>query len=89
MNERRQLIYDNNVDVMDILGPLYSWSSTDKTCMLIRERGEIKVDFYPHTGKWKFTINHAQKIYTGHAGLFIRWYDERRINPLPFIGEFM
>lgn len=81
MNERRQKIYDVNIEIMDLLCPNYTWANSadnEPTCMLIRELNCIKVDFYPHTGKWKYTKNHKQYILMGGAAEFIKWYNEHR-----------
>ncbi len=68
----RQKNYDNNIAVMDLVGPKYHWTDVNKSCMLIKEYGNLKVDFYPHTGKWKHTVNHRQKVHNGDAGSFIK-----------------
>lgn len=93
MNERRQLMYDNNIEVIERFGPRYTWSSDDKSCMLIREYEELKIDFYPHTGKWKEAgKGRKDQIMYGGVGTFIKWYDERlkELNiVIPCIGEFL
>lgn len=79
MNERRQKIYDNNVEVMRLIGPVYNWSDDTKTRMLIREHNCIKIDFYPHTGKWKHSNKRGtQFILSGDAGDFIKWYNRNK-----------
>lgn len=40
---------------------------------LLRESGKPKVDFYPHTGRWKV----GNKMYRGGALAFYRWYQGR------------
>ena len=78
MNERRQKIYENNIEVIELLGPRYTWSSDEKSCMLIRENEKLKIDFYPHTGKWKKAKEgRKDQIMYGGAGSFIKWYNDQ------------
>lgn len=40
------------------------------TVCLFREKGFPKVDFYPHTGRWK----QGNKVFKGGAISFVNWY---------------
>ncbi len=81
MTEYKQQKYDENIEIMNLIGSNYLWADPDvKTCILIREPGCIKVDFYPHTGKWKHTKGRRQIIMTGGADAFIKWYNENKEN---------
>ncbi len=42
--------------------------------VLFREVGKPKIDFYPHSGKWKS----GNKIYNGGAQSFLNWYKKQR-----------
>lgn len=44
-----------------------------ETVCLFREQGKPKVDFYPHTGRWKS----GTKMYRGGANAFCAWYDKQ------------
>jgi hypothetical protein len=44
-----------------------------RTVCLFREEGKPKVDFYPHTGRWK--VKH--RMYKGGAASFISWYSKQ------------
>lgn len=78
-SEYRNKCYKDNVEVMDLVGPPYTWSN-NKTCMLIREDRMPSVDYYPSTNKWKHSNN---RIFFGNAGTFLKWY-----NSLNVRGEF-
>ena len=43
------------------------------TTYLLRESGKPKVDFYPHTGRWKA----GNKMHRGGAIAFHKWYQGR------------
>lgn len=81
MNDRRHKIYINNIEVMNLLCPNYKWAGDldEPTCMLIRENNCVKVDFYPHTGRWKYTDKKGfQHVLSGGAALFVYWYREHK-----------
>ena len=63
--ERHANMFTKNVQIIDQSGMKYEWSSNDKTCMLFRDG--IKIDFYPHTGRWKYN----NKMHKGGAGKMI------------------
>ena len=44
-----------------------------ETVCLFRETGKPKIDFYPHTGRWKS----KNKIHRGGAISFINWYSKQ------------
>ena len=46
---------------------------TKETVFLLRESGRPKVDFYPHTGRWKV----GNKMHRGGAMAFHKWYQGR------------
>lgn len=43
------------------------------TVALFREWKKPKVDFYPHTGRWKV----QNKVYSGGADSFLAWYKKQ------------
>jgi len=77
--ERHQLKYSENTErVFDHFGPEgmhWQWNS-DKTAMMFREKGKPKVDFFPHTGRWKVG-GPKQEVLSGGAGKFQLWYEKQ------------
>lgn len=45
-----------------------------ETAVLFREPGKPKIDFYPHTGRWKA----GNKMMRGGAKAFLAWYHRQR-----------
>jgi hypothetical protein len=45
-------------------------------CLIFRETGYPKVDFYPSTGQWR--IPGKKKTYGGGAESFIEWYEKQK-----------
>jgi hypothetical protein len=43
------------------------------TVCLFREKDKPKVDFYPHTGRWKA----GNKMYKGGGVSFLNWYKKQ------------
>ena len=43
-------------------------------CMLFREKGKPKVDFYPSTGRWRRSDCRGSKAIGGGAEAFLNWY---------------
>ena len=68
--ERHLKWWLRNVKIIKQANIHYTWSSQNQTCMLFREK--VNVDFYPHTGRWKY----KNKMYNGGAERFINWYDK-------------
>ena len=44
------------------------------TSCLFREPGKPKVDFYPHTGRWRVVGGQSRKTFRGGASAFVSWY---------------
>lgn len=68
--ERHNEWYEKNMKLLNESG--LSFIKKDTVC-LFREKDNLKIDFYPHTGRWK----HGNKMYRGGAGSFIKWYLKR------------
>jgi len=66
--ERHQKWFDKNMAI--ILGMTFIFKDT--VC-LFRETGKPKVDFYPHTGRWKV----KNKMYNGGGQSFKNWYNKQ------------
>lgn len=65
--ERHQKWYDENMRVLiDSRIPFIR----KETAVLFREEGKPKIDFYPHTGRWKSN----GRMYSGGAEKFLKWY---------------
>jgi len=63
--ERHQTWYDLNTKILENCKYNFIWSND--TCILFREEGP-KVDFYPHTGRWRY----KNKTYSGGATRFLK-----------------
>lgn len=48
--------------------------TNDGECLLFREAGKPKVDFYPSTGRWR--VAGQQKTFSGGAKSFLNWYSK-------------
>ena len=46
------------------------------TACLFRENGKPKIDFYPHTGRWR-TVGKNAKTFSGGAKTFLKWYSKQ------------
>ena len=49
-----------------------------ETACLFRIEGRPRVDFYPHTGRWRVVGQPNSKARSGGARAFLRWYEEQR-----------
>jgi hypothetical protein len=59
------------------------------TAVLFREYGRPKVDFYPHTGRWRIVgapcgaSERDPRPMRGGAEAFVRWYAKQGVRPEP------
>lgn len=67
--DRHAKMFDYNMRVLNDLQGQIDFDFKDTVC-LFRERGKPKVDFYPHTGRWKV----MNKVYSGGVQSFLNWY---------------
>lgn len=58
------------------------------TAILFREFGRPRVDFYPHTGRWRIVgaPGGSQRPMRGGAEAFIRWYAKQGVRPERSLG---
>lgn len=63
-----------NTDIIESSGLKFESTNNGET-ILFREHEQIKVDFYPSTGRWKF---HG-KMFRGGARQFLNWYKKQII----------
>lgn len=68
--ERHSNWYEKNLKLLSNSG--FTYTHKDTVC-LFRELNKPKVDFYPHTGRWK--VNNKMK--RGGAEAFIKWYTKQ------------
>lgn len=68
--ERHQKWFDQNIKTLANSGMPYTFK---ETVCLFRINGKPKVDFYPHTGRWKSN----NKMYSGGAKSFLNWYNKQ------------
>jgi hypothetical protein len=47
------------------------------TSVLFREQGKPRVDFYPHTGRWRVVGVWDSRTYSGGARAFLAWYGKQ------------
>ena len=59
--ERHEEWYKCNMEELEKSKIPFKWASD--TCILIREKQYPKIDFYPHTGRWRC----KNKTYSGGA----------------------
>lgn len=72
VKSRHQFWYEENLAILrasDIPFKL----TPDGTCCLFRQEGKPKVDFYPHTGRWRVPAKHTG-TFRGQAKAFLAWY---------------
>lgn len=48
---------------------------SNSTVLLFREPGKPKVDFYPHTGRWR--VPGQPPTFRGQAKAFLTWYGKQ------------
>lgn len=77
VRERKQKQHQSNfVHNMKILGESgLKYELKDTTC-LFREKDKPRIDFYPHSDKWK-ALDEGGKICNGGAKKFISWYNKQ------------
>jgi len=46
-------------------------------CLVFREHGKPKVDFYPSSGRWR-DVGTSKRNYRGGAGAFLTWYANQK-----------
>lgn len=68
--KRHQEWYQKNCEIIKNSGLDY----VQKDTVILFREGEIRFDFYPHTGRWKF----ESKMYQGGAEKFLKFYKERK-----------
>lgn len=56
-----------------------------ETAVLFREAGKPRVDFYPHTGRWRIVggANGPTRPLSGGAKRFIEWYAKQSVKERP------
>lgn len=73
---RHQRWYEENMKELKKSGLVFA---ERPTAMLFREAGKPKVDFYPHTGRWKVVgVPKPPPVQGGGAQKFIAWYKEQK-----------
>lgn len=71
--ERHSKWYEQNMDVLN--SSKIEFVHKDTVC-LFRESDRPKIDFYPHTGRWR-TVGKNAKTFRGGAKSFLKWYSEQ------------
>ena len=71
--ERHQNWFESNMDAINAANIPYEWRATS---LLFREPGKPKVDFYPHTGRWRVVGAHS-KTFRGGGKSFVAWYEKQ------------
>ena len=61
-----------NTETIDKSGINYE-STNDGETLLFRENNNLKIDFYPSTGRWKF----RNQMFRGGARQFLNWYKRK------------
>ena len=46
-------------------------------CLVFREPGKPKVDFYPSSGRWR-DVGLSKRNYSGGAEAFLQWYASQK-----------
>ena len=73
--ERRKILYNDNLDFL--IENMAGRFQIKETVLLFRENGKPKVDFYPHTGRWR--VPDKNELRSGGAEDFLNWYDKQKI----------
>ncbi|MEQ8463539.1 hypothetical protein [Coleofasciculus sp. E2-BRE-01] len=69
--------YQQNTAIIESAQIPFKWAGKQKVTMLFREENKPKVDFYPHTGRWR--VAGVKKTFRGGAKSFIQWYQKQSI----------
>lgn len=67
--KRHQEWYQKNCEIIKNSGLDF----VQKDTVILFRDTNCRIDFYPHTGRWKF----EGKMYQGGADKFLKWYKER------------
>ena len=72
----RRWMAENSIKIGEAFadGRLPGWMSSNQECLMFRQTGWPKADFYPSTGRWRS----EGKTYRGHAEAFIAWMNKRK-----------
>jgi len=73
--ERHARWKKQNMEVLEASGLTYRATNFGET-ILFREEGQLKVDFYPSTGRWRVAGQRDAK--RGGARAFIAWYNRTK-----------
>ena len=73
--ERHRKWYSRNLDFL--IENMAGRFQIKETVLLFRENGKPKVDFYPHTGRWR--VPDKNELRSGGAEDFLNWYDKQKI----------
>jgi hypothetical protein len=65
--------HKNNMEALRISG--FPFTEKD-TAVLFRIDGKPKVDFYPHTGRWRICSN-PHRTYKGGVQSFLQWFGKQ------------
>ncbi len=74
--ERHERWWSVNMKIIGATAYGYRTENAGQT-ILFRENNKPKVDFYPHTGRWRIAGN--PRTFSGGAKKFIEWYTKARI----------
>ncbi len=71
--DRHAQWFEQNMAVLRASGLRFS---VRPTAVLFREKGKPRVDFYPHTGRWRIVgaPNGPTRPLRGGANAFLAWY---------------
>ena len=72
--DRHAKMFEYNMQVLNEQQGIIDFTFKDIVC-LFKERGKPKVNFYPHTGRWKV----GTKMYSGGVKSFLPWYNKQGI----------
>lgn len=53
-------------------------STNNGECLVFREKGKPKVDFYPSSGRWR-DVGSSKRNYSGGAQKFLDWYADQKV----------
>lgn len=65
---RHQKWFDDNMKL--IIGSAIPHEFKGTVCLF--RQSSLSVDFYPHTGRWKY----RNKMFRGGAKAFLKWYEK-------------
>jgi hypothetical protein len=75
--EQHQQWWIDNVDEIKGSGIPHTFTNNGE-CVLFREPGKPKVDFYPSTGRWR-TVGKNARTMGGQAKAFLVWYANQKV----------